>query len=109
MVPVGAYIQAGCGNGIVDAGEECDAGDLDTLTCDGDCTLVECGDAYVNEAAGEECDGDLGSCDLGCNSDCTCVRPTEIPMLPSWGLLGVGLLLLAGGTVVFRRRSVEAS
>src|SRR5690606_19833034 len=40
------------------AGEDCDdAGDSET--CNADCTEVQCGDGYVNEAAGEECEGEL--------------------------------------------------
>jgi cysteine-rich repeat protein len=45
-----------CGDGVVDPGENCDAGVSDTKGCDKDCTFVECGDGYVNKAAGEECD-----------------------------------------------------
>ncbi|MCG8424917.1 MAG: proteoliaisin, partial [Proteobacteria bacterium] len=64
-----------CGNAIIDSilGEHCDAGDADfdripdtTRSCDGDCTIPECGDGFVNILVnpateepddGEECDG----------------------------------------------------
>ncbi|MEM9460654.1 MAG: integrin [Myxococcota bacterium] len=45
-----------CGNGIVEAGELCDAGG-ESATCNDDCTDVLCGDGLINEAAGEECEG----------------------------------------------------
>jgi cysteine-rich repeat protein len=44
-----------CGDGSVEAGEECDDGnDVDTDDCRNDCTLWRCGDGVVD--AGEECD-----------------------------------------------------
>jgi cysteine-rich repeat protein len=60
-----------CGNGIVEAGEECDDGN--TNDCDGcsnDCRLVTgCGDGVV--CAPEECDdGNTTACD-GCSPTCT--------------------------------------
>ena len=45
-----------CGDGFLWEGmEECDSAG-EAIDCDDDCTAVECGDANVNEAAGEECD-----------------------------------------------------
>jgi hypothetical protein len=38
--------------------------------CDSDCTLAECGDNFVNAAAGEACDGGPDGSDV-CNADCT--------------------------------------
>lgn len=89
-----------CGNGVVEAGEQCDGGDLGGATCESegfggggllctaDCTLdtsncTLCGNGVVDED--EECDGEdlgesstcadlnLGSADepLGCTADCT--------------------------------------
>ncbi len=57
-----------CGDGTVDAGEECD-GSGETATCDADCTAAMCGDRTVNLALGEACDdgGESGTC----NADCT--------------------------------------
>jgi hypothetical protein len=89
----------GCGNGILNAGEDCDATDLGTATCNSvahrggtlacnaDCTFdvvgcdqFVCGDGVVDP--GEECDGsDLGGATcastgfsagaLVCGADCT--------------------------------------
>ncbi len=59
-----------CGNDEVEEGEECDNGGAD-MYCDGDCTMVVCGDGYENFPAGEYCDpGGDGETAL-CNSDCT--------------------------------------
>ena len=57
-----------CGDGIVDASEECDDGG-ESAACDGDCTLAYCTDATVNGSAGEICDGGKGS--RVCDFDCT--------------------------------------
>ncbi len=59
-----------CGNGVVEVGEECD-GQGPSMECDGDCTLVVCGDGVVNLVAGEECD-DRGE-SARCDADCTAV------------------------------------
>jgi hypothetical protein len=59
---------ATCGNGVLDPGEICDTAG-NTMTCDSDCTAVECGDATINTAAGEECDSAGESAE--CDSDCT--------------------------------------
>jgi cysteine-rich repeat protein len=75
---------AGCGNGLVDTGEQCDPGvsspAVDATTCDADCTAVFCGDSHENFPAGELCDeGALNGvpCAYGdpscsrCNATCT--------------------------------------
>ncbi len=62
------FVSVNCGNGKLDAGEECDG--ADTATCNGaTCTASVCGDGYMNAAAGEECDSS------GVDSD-TCVGST---------------------------------
>jgi cysteine-rich repeat protein len=56
-----------CGNGRLDAGEECDAGRSNSLlpdACRLDCRVARCGDGVVD--SGEACDGTPG-----CGSDCT--------------------------------------
>ena len=61
-----------------------------------------CGDGVVNSPC-EECEVNT-DCGLGyaCDEECKCY--SAIPMLPPWGLVGLGLLLLAGGATVFGRR-----
>ena len=51
-----------CGDDVTDTanGETCDTAG-ESLTCDDDCTAVECGDGTINATAGEDCeDGALG-------------------------------------------------
>lgn len=70
-----------CGNGIVEALEQCDAAG-ESEQCDADCTRAQCGDGRVNMTRGEECDGsDLAGADcvllgwyrggLRCDDSCT--------------------------------------
>ena len=56
-----------CGNGALEPGEACDAGQggAGDARCNHDCTLPRCGDGVLNPYAGEQCDGGLG-----CSSDC---------------------------------------
>ncbi len=63
---------AECGDSVVDDGEDCDGGGVDTVDCNADCTAVSCGDGYTNTEAGEACD-DGGVDTAGCNADCTAV------------------------------------
>jgi hypothetical protein len=61
-------LAAHCGDSVRDTGEQCDQGG-DTATCDGDCTTVQCGDGYINPAAGEQCEEggvDTATCDRDC-------------------------------------------
>lgn len=71
------FVPPGCGNAILDEGEECDDGTgspgsevpADSATCNKDCTLVECGDLYINTVA-EACDdGNVYNGD-GCSDAC---------------------------------------
>jgi len=60
---------AACGNGALEAGEECDDGNADdTDACTGLCTLAKCGDGFVGP--GEACDlgknNDIGPCTAAC-------------------------------------------
>lgn len=66
-------ISATCGDGIVDADEECDDGPSESAGCDRDCTFRACGDGVLNRTAGELCDTivDTEACDA---SDCTSAR-----------------------------------
>lgn len=100
-----------CGNGALDPGEQCDG--TDDLLCPDQCRppghLQECtcppvcGNGIIEK--GEQCDGDAGTCPGKC-VDCQCVG--DVPTLPHWGLVGLGLLLAAGGAVVFIRRRAAA-
>lgn len=70
-----------CGDGVVDANEQCDDGNLENGDgCDANCTFPACGNGIVD--AGEECDdGNLIDGD-GCQSDCTLApafTPTPTP------------------------------
>ena len=59
-----------CGDGIVDAGEQCDLGDANGgSACRSDCSMPSCGDGIVD--AGEDCD--LGDANGGptCRTDCS--------------------------------------
>jgi hypothetical protein len=54
--PGGTCRAATCGDRFTWTGQEdCDTGG-DSMTCDGDCTFVVCGDGRTNAAAGETCD-----------------------------------------------------
>ncbi|MEM9456146.1 MAG: FG-GAP repeat protein [Myxococcota bacterium] len=50
-------VEPGCGNGILDPGEQCDEG-VESATCDFDCTEVSCGDGVINAASGEQCEAE---------------------------------------------------
>jgi cysteine-rich repeat protein len=70
-----------CGDGDTRIGvEQCDGGSggvaRDTATCDRDCTLAVCGDAYLNPVAGEECDHGVSNGQAGdtCSATCHVVR-----------------------------------
>ncbi len=57
-----------CGNGIVDAGEECDDGDtIDNNSCSNSCLLPVCGDGIVSGS--EQCDTRWET--YYCNANCT--------------------------------------
>lgn len=76
-----------CGDGFKHPEEECDVGNADTAQCNSPfnaqeqanpaniaCTTTECGDGYVNTAAGEQCDP--GANTLGGDDDWdTCNGP----------------------------------
>lgn len=66
----GDTTEEACGNGLLDEGEECDNGSLnsDTGGCKTDCTFQVCGDGFVGEF--ESCDdgntSDLDTCSSVC-------------------------------------------
>jgi len=67
---------ASCGNGVLDAGEECDDGNtLDGDGCQSGCVLPVCGDGVRD--AGEQCDDGGANSDVApdaCRTDCTPAR-----------------------------------
>lgn len=74
-----------CGDGSVEAGEECDGGDRnrDDGACTSSCTFARCGDGLVHESE-EECDdGAANADDAACTSRCTVARCGD-------GLVGPG-------------------
>lgn len=59
-----AYI---CGDGVIDPGEACDDGNTSSEDfCTAECVVNECGDGFVNENGGEECDPGPGIEDDTC-------------------------------------------
>jgi cysteine-rich repeat protein len=69
----------GCGNGVLEPGEECDDGNLRSGDgCSQLCKLEQgsCGDGIVEAALGEQCDeGDQnGQSSADCTADCQWVR-----------------------------------
>ncbi len=76
----------GCGDGELNADEECDTGGA-TGACDADCTTPKCGDGVVNTFAGEACEPGLRGENPLCNKNCTVPR------------CGDGVLNLSAGEV----------
>lgn len=70
----------GCGDGVVDGGEECDDGN--TTSCDGCDVLCRsepglvCGDGIANAACGQTCDDGNTVPGDGCTPECT---PERVP------------------------------
>lgn len=99
-----------CGNGMLDnpceicdglAISPCSNGTVSVCNAECECPEPVCGNDVAEP--GEPCDGDdPGECEWGCR-DCTCLPP-PVPMLPTWVLVGLGLVILTGGAVVFGRR-----
>jgi cysteine-rich repeat protein len=68
-----------CGDGAVDAGEECDDGadnsDSEPGACRTDCTQPSCGDGVVDP--GEECDDGNNVNGDGCSAECLSERQVD--------------------------------
>ncbi|MCX4240974.1 hypothetical protein [Paraliomyxa miuraensis] len=97
----------GCGNGVIDEGEDCDPGTgLDAADCDADCSAVECGDGHPNLEAGEDCD-DANDSDVdACTSECRATLLFDgmdqpgmwMTEIPSWTDPGSGMsFMLSSG------------
>jgi len=69
-------IPPGCGDGVLDPGEQCDEGaDNGSETCRIDCTIPRCGDGVLDP--GEACDDGAANSDIEpdrCRTDCTLPR-----------------------------------
>jgi cysteine-rich repeat protein len=81
-----------CGNGVPEAGEECDWGpnndDEQSGACRTDCTAAGCSDGVVDYALGEQCDDGNAMAADGCDDQC------QVEVGPS---CGDGVLDLADG------------
>ncbi|MEZ4366296.1 MAG: DUF4215 domain-containing protein [Kofleriaceae bacterium] len=61
-----------CGNGVVDAGEQCDDGNVaDHDGCQSSCVVQACGDGIVDADDGEQCDDGNAIDADGCTNACT--------------------------------------
>ena len=76
IVDMGAYEFHGCGDGVLDLGEECDDGldnsDTEPDACRTNCMAASCGDGVVD--TGETCDDGPDNSDTepdACRTDCT--------------------------------------
>jgi cysteine-rich repeat protein len=66
------YDTSRCGDGFLQAGEECDPGDPRRPPCEADCTFTPmCGNGIVEEDAGEECDDGNAKDYDECLNDCS--------------------------------------
>jgi cysteine-rich repeat protein len=60
-----------CGNSVIDVGETCDDGGIQTAACEANCTTSACTDGILNALAGEQCDDGNSDEFDGCTNDCT--------------------------------------
>ncbi len=122
-----------CGNGVVDAGEQCDDGNGGNGDgCDADCRPSRCGNGLVG--IDEECDDGNTDDGDGCRSNCTfcgdgvvddpfegcddgntddgdgcsAVCLPEAPTLAQWARIALALLLIGAGCWALRRRVARA-
>ena len=107
----GVCLVPGCGNRVVEAGEQCDDGNhAGGDGCSADCRSDEqCGNGVLDGALGEACDdGNLASHD-GCNSRCQLespqwtIDPAMLHDVPSTSAFDAaqGTLVLVGGRVTW--------
>ncbi len=107
----GVCLVPGCGNRVVEAGEQCDDGNhVGGDGCSADCRSNEqCGNGALDGALGEACDdGNLASHD-GCNSRCQLetaqwtIEPGILERIPATSAFDAahGKLVLVGGRVAW--------
>jgi len=89
-----------CGNGKIDAGEQCDFGIPSQLSCcNAKCEGCLCGNGQLDE--GEQCDPTaVESADICCNNNCTTCAPIigksyVLPSVVGAGVLAAALILAA--------------
>lgn len=97
----------------VDQGDVCNSGGWSVIGCSedeappylGDITVnnLTVGDTYLIQVGSW---ADRGGCDF--ELDISCFTPPPFPALPGWGLLGLAVLLLGGGAVIFGRLRIAA-
>ncbi len=86
-----------CGNAIVEAGEQCDDGNLvNGDGCDNNCTFTACGNGIVT--GGEECDDGNTLNGDGCSAKC--LREFFNPLPAAGDLFGSSLAALGANLVV---------
>jgi cysteine-rich repeat protein len=68
-VCVAVFAPLTCGDGNVDADEDCDDAGA-SATCTADCTVPACGDRRVDAASGETCDDGNTTSGDGCSGTC---------------------------------------
>ena len=75
----GFIVPPGCGDGVLEAGEECDDGNFDnTDSCLESCQFAYCGDGFVRDVV-EDCDDGNDDETDGCTSACTpCPKAVDV-------------------------------
>lgn len=107
----GVCLVPGCGNRVVEPGEQCDDGNhVGGDGCSADCRSDEqCGNGVVDGTLGEACDdGNLASHD-GCNSRCRLespqwtIEPAMLRYVPPTSAFDAahGMLVLVGGRITW--------
>ncbi len=76
-----------CGNGLVEAGEQCDDGNtISGDGCSAGCQIEYCGDGIIQAGLGEQCDPPDGiTCDKNCQTIITSPYPAHCTNLQSDG------------------------
>jgi cysteine-rich repeat protein len=95
-------LDAFCGDGNQDPGEECDDGNNESGDgCSATCVAEFCGDGSVQAGLGEECDDGNTSDGDGCSASCQ-TEPfvPGVPALSAPGLAALGLVLALAGLVL---------
>ncbi|MED5372122.1 MAG: DUF4215 domain-containing protein [Myxococcota bacterium] len=113
----GTWVAPGCGDGVVDASEQCDAGSDNSDTtpdaCRTDCSLPTCGDGVVDADEGCE-DGNTWGAD-GCSPSCQIEalpgesEPNDLDSPETWDSARIGALSDANDRDCFAVDSLQDS